>query len=82
MSEKKVTVTFRIDEDKLKMFDDFAKTDERDRSFLLNEAVDQYLEARTIQLARIAEGIKKADDGDLLEHVEVMAGLRDRKPTS
>ena len=38
------TISFRIDSDKVAALDKIAANMQRDRSFLLNEAVDAYLE--------------------------------------
>ena len=72
------TVTFRIDSEKVEKLDAYAAQDERDRSYLVNEAISRYLEARDFQVARINEGIRQADAGQLIGHEEVMARLRKR----
>jgi predicted transcriptional regulator len=72
------TVTFRIDQEKVEKLDAYAAQDDRDRSYLVNEAISRYLEARDFQIARINEGIRQADAGQLIEHDEVMARLRKR----
>lgn len=72
------TVTFRIDNEKIQKLDAYAAQDERDRSYLVNEAISRYLEARDFQVARITEGLRQADAGELIEHEEVMARLRKR----
>jgi predicted transcriptional regulator len=72
------TITFRMDARKVNQLDAFAKQDDRDRSFLLNEAVDRYLEVRQLQVARIEEGLRQAAAGNLIEHSEVMGRLRKR----
>ena len=74
------TVTFRIDHEKVERLDAYAAQDERDRSYLVNEAISRYLEARDFQVARINEGIRQADEGQLLEHDKVMARMRMRRP--
>jgi predicted transcriptional regulator len=73
------TVTFRIDIERVKKLDAYAAQDERDRSFLVNEAISRYLEVRDFQVARIEEGLRQADAGKLIEHNEVMARLRKRR---
>jgi predicted transcriptional regulator len=72
------TVTFRINGEKVDKLDSYAAQDERDRSYLLNEAITRYLEARDFQVARIEEGIRQADAGQLLDHKDVMSRLRKR----
>jgi len=72
------TVSFRIDERKVKQLDAYAEQDDRDRSYLLNEAVDRYLEVRQMQTARIEEGLRQAKAGQVIEHAEVIGRLRRR----
>ena len=72
------TITFRMDAKKVKQLDTYAQQDERDRSYLLNEAVDRYLEVRQFQVARIREGVRQAAAGDVVEHAEVVSRLRKR----
>jgi len=73
------TITFRMDGDKVDKLDSYAAQDERDRSFVLNEAITRYLEARDFQVARIEEGIRQADEGELISHDEVMSRLKKRR---
>ena len=72
------TITFRMDPRKVKQLDAYAQQDDRDRSYLLNEAVDRYLEVRQLQVARIEEGLRQAAAGELIEHSEVVDRLRKR----
>jgi len=48
------------------------RTSSATRSFILNEAVDQYLSLQEYHLALIDEGIRAADAGDVVPHSEVM----------
>jgi predicted transcriptional regulator len=75
------TITFRMDARKVKQLDTYAEHDERDRSYLLNEAVDRYLEVRQFQIERIQEGLRQAEAGDVVEHAEVVNRLRKRHAT-
>jgi predicted transcriptional regulator len=70
------TVTVRIPEEKVKKLDRAAKHQRRDRSFILNEAVDEYLSLQDYHLALIDEGIRQADHGELVPHEEVMKMVR------
>lgn len=70
------TVTVRIPEEKVKKLDKAAKQQRRDRSFILNEAVDEYLSLQEYHLALIDEGIRAADGGDLIPHEEVVKMVR------
>jgi predicted transcriptional regulator len=66
------TVTFRVPEKKVAALDSAAAHQQRDRSFILNEAVDQYLSLQEYHLALIDEGIRAADAGDVIPHNDVV----------
>ena len=65
------TVTVRIPEAKVKKLDAAARHQRRDRSFVLNEAVDQYLSLLDYHLALIDEGIRADEAGEVIPHSEV-----------
>jgi RHH-type rel operon transcriptional repressor/antitoxin RelB len=65
------TLTFRTPEEKAAALDRAAALQQRDRSFVINEAVDQYLSLQDYHLALIDEGIRQADAGHLIPHDEV-----------
>jgi predicted transcriptional regulator len=69
------TVTFRAPGDKIKTLDSLAALQQRDRSFVLNEAVDQYLSLNEYHIGLIKEGIRQADAGKLTPHEEVRRRL-------
>ena len=66
------TLTFRVPEDKVAALDSAAALQQRDRSFILNEAVNQYLSLQEYHLALIDEGIRAADAGQFIDHSEVV----------
>ena len=65
-------LTFRVPEEKVAALDSAAALQQRDRSFILNEAVDQYLSLQQYHLALIDEGIRADDAGNVIPHGEVM----------
>ncbi len=65
------TLTFRTPEEKVAALDAAASLQQRDRSFILNQAVDQYLSLNDYHLELIDEGIRQADAGNLISHDEV-----------
>jgi predicted transcriptional regulator len=69
------TISFRIDAAKVKALDAIATNMQRDRSFLLNEAVDAYLEWNAGFERAIREGMKDAKEGRWVEHQEVRRRL-------
>ncbi len=70
------TVTVRVAEEKVAKLDDLADAQQRDRSFLINEAIDHYLSLQEYQVALIEEGIRAADAGDVIPHSEVVKMIR------
>jgi predicted transcriptional regulator len=71
----KQTITFRVDGRKRKALDAVAASLVRDRSFVINEAIDAYLEIHAWQTAHIEEGLKQADAGKFAKDSEVSAAL-------
>lgn len=65
------TVTFRAPQNKIKALDSLAALQQRDRSFVLNEAVDQYLSLNDYHVAVIKEGIRQDNAGEHVSHEEV-----------
>jgi len=53
----------RTDSKKIKQLDKIAKQQDRSRSYMVNQAIDQLLELHTWQSERVKEGIKAADEG-------------------
>ncbi len=81
----KETVTFRLDEDKKKALDEVAAGMDRDRSYVLNEAVDYYLDLHRWQLEHIRHGLAEANAGRFASEKEVsavFARLRRRRERS
>ncbi|MGA2085318.1 MAG: ribbon-helix-helix protein, CopG family [Terracidiphilus sp.] len=65
------TISFRIDSKKVAQLDRFAKAMERDRSYLLNEAVEGYLSEQRRYAAMIEEGLEASRKGELIDDEEV-----------
>jgi len=76
------TVSFRTDSKKVEALDALASVYDRDRSYLLNEAVDNYLDLQQYHIELIEKGIRQADAGELVDHSDVekmVAKLRSKK---
>ena len=69
----KQTISFRLDSDKVAALDALAGSMDRDRSYLLSEAVRAYLETQHWHLQQIEAGIIEADAGKVVAHVKVRA---------
>ena len=76
----KQTLSFRLDTDKAGALDALAEALDRDRSYLLNEAVTAYLDVQHWHIEQIKTGLRQADAGRLVDHAEVrMAMARKRR---
>ena len=64
-------VTFRIAPEKVAELDTLAKAMDRDRSYLLNEAVEAYLGEQRRFIAMVEEGLEASRNGDLIDDEEV-----------
>lgn len=67
---EKINVTVRINTDKVSFLDQLAKNDDRDRSYLINEAIEGYLQLRRWQLEEIQKAIREADAGEFATEKE------------
>lgn len=72
-TESALTIT--IGEDKQKKLDKLAKSMERSRDWVVNQAIDQYLELQAWQVEAIQKGIESADQGELIPHDQVMSHI-------
>ena len=74
----KKTISFRLKPEKVAALDNLARAQTRDRTFLLNEAVEAYLEVQRWQIEHIQEGVRQADAGMGEDHGKVRAKWRRR----
>jgi len=65
------TISFRIRTDTVETLDALAESLDRDRSYLLNEAVENYLELNEYHAKLMAKGLRAAKDGKFVAHAEV-----------
>lgn len=75
------TISFRISPEKVARLDKFAKSMDRDRSYLLNEAVENYLTEQQRFVAMVEEGLEDMRSGRYFtdEEVERMVGEWERE---
>jgi predicted transcriptional regulator len=69
----KENITFRLDSDKRAALDAIAAGMDRDRSYLINEAITLYLEMHQWQIEEINRAIAEAEAGDFATEEEVTA---------
>jgi predicted transcriptional regulator len=65
------TISFRIAPEKVAQLDSIAKAMDRDRSYLLNEAVEVYLSEQQRYMAMVEEGLEASRKGELIDHEDV-----------
>ena len=63
----------RTDPKKIRKLDKLAEQQDRSRNYIVNQAIDQYLELLAWQDERIKEGIKAADAGRFASDAEIDA---------
>jgi predicted transcriptional regulator len=66
-------ITVRMDAEKRAALDALARATDRDRSYLINEAVDAYLAVHRWQIGHIEEGLRQAQAGEFATDEEVAA---------
>ena len=68
-----VSVSFRTGKAELRKLDTLARQQRRDRTQVIEEAIEQYIALHKLYLEQIDEGIKAADQGDFATEEEVRA---------
>jgi predicted transcriptional regulator len=66
------TVSFRIPVEKVDELDALAKAMDRDRTYVLNEAMDNYLDYQRDCKAKIEKGLEDVRQGRVLDHEVVV----------
>jgi predicted transcriptional regulator len=69
----KQNLNFKTDTTKVKALDRLASSMRRDRTFLLNEAVDQYLSMQEYHLSEIEKGLAEVKAGKAADFDTVKA---------
>ena len=61
----------RTDSRKVQQLDELAKRQDRSRNYLVNQAINEFLELHAWQEERIKAGIKAADEGLIVGETEM-----------
>ena len=69
------TLSFRTSEATKAKLDFLANQQQRDRSFIINEAIDYYLSLQEWQLAHIQAGVEQAKKGEFASDEDVNAAF-------
>ena len=70
------TISFRADAEKIDALDSIAVAQDRPRSYLINEAITNYIELHAYQDALVRKGLEEVRKGRVVNHEEVVARLR------
>ncbi len=71
------TVTARVRPDTVASLDELAAAQDRDRSYLINEALEQYVAHRRWMVEETRRAVAEADAGDFLSDEEAEAFMRE-----
>jgi len=64
--------TVRAESNIVHQLDHIAGSLDRSRNYLVNQAIQEYLETHAWQIEKITQGIEAADRAELVEHDQVM----------
>jgi predicted transcriptional regulator len=76
MSSTEKTVSFRTVAEKIAALDTLAAAQDRPRSYLINEAITNYIELHAYQDALVRKGMDDMKKGRVVNHTEVVKRLR------
>ncbi len=71
----KINITVRLDADKIAFLDQLADNFDRDRSYLIRQAIDSYIALHRWQIDEVKQALAEADAGDFLTDEESEAFL-------
>jgi predicted transcriptional regulator len=67
------TISFRTETERVEELDALASTQQRDRTFVINEALDNYVALQQSHRELILAGIAAGEAGKLTPHADVVA---------
>ena len=76
MATTEKTISFRTQAEKINALDELAAAQDRPRSFLINEAISNYIELHAYQDALVRKGVEAARQGHIVNHEEVVKRLK------
>ena len=75
MSSTEKTISFRAVAEKIDALDSLAAAQNRPRSYLINEAITNYIELHAYQDALVRKGLKEMRKGHVISHEEIVKRL-------
>jgi predicted transcriptional regulator len=76
MANTEKTISFRADAEKIDALDSLAAAQDRTRSYLINEAITNYIEMHAYQDALVRKGLEDIRKGRVISHEEVVKRLK------
>jgi predicted transcriptional regulator len=76
MGSSEKTISFRAVAEKIETLDSLAAAQERSRSYLINQAISNYIELHAYQDALAHKGLEEMRSGQVVRHEEVVKRLR------
>jgi len=76
MSRNEKTISFRAVAEKIDALDSLAAAQDRPRSYLINEAISNYIELHAYQDALVRMGLEEMRKGRVVSHEEVVKRLK------
>ena len=76
MSNTEKTISFRAVAGKIAALDSLAVAQDRTRSYLINEAITNYIELHAYQDALVRKGLEEMKKGRVVSHDEVVKRLQ------
>jgi predicted transcriptional regulator len=76
MRRNEKTISFRAVAETIEALDSLAAAQDRPRSYLINEAIANYIELHAYQDALVRKGLEELRAGRLVSHEEVLKGLK------
>ena len=73
------TISFRAKIEKIETLDSLAAAKDRPRSYLINEAISNYIELHAYQDELVRQGMEEMRKGRVVSHVDVVKRLRTRR---
>lgn len=74
---EKVNITVRLAKDAVEFLDELGKSLDRDRSYLIKEAVESYISLHRWQIEEIKKAVAEADAGQFLTDEESSAFMEE-----
>jgi predicted transcriptional regulator len=76
MSSTEKTISFRAVAEKIDALDSLAAAQDRPRSYLINEAITNYIELHAYQEALVRKGLEEMRKGRVVSHDEVVQRIQ------